>query len=144
MAKDWQKIFSIIVRNREDLMAEYSKTEIVIPATSKWDYGIPENYTNYQDGFLFPDFASYRGQPIIDFHGTILYLRWEVPFSARKDYEQEKYLCFDRTGRKYTVTITEAPMDDGNPSYFRFLSRVKKYSPKRFRKEETECPKPSV
>lgn len=142
--KDWQQIFSLIQRNQDALMAEYSETELVIPETSKWDYAIPENYTNYQDGFLWNNFDNYRGAPIIDFHGTILYLRWEVPFFVLKDFEKEKYLCFDRTGKKYTVTITEAPMNSGNPSYFRFLPRVKKYIPKRCRKEETSCQKPSA
>lgn len=133
--KDWQQIFSLIHHNQDALMAEYTENEIVIPETSKWDYAIPENYTNFQDGFLWPNFDMYKGQPIIDFYGTILYLRWEVPFFALKDWEKEKYLCFDRTGKKYTVTITEALMPDGNPSYFRFLPRVKKYTPKRHRKE---------
>lgn len=44
--------------------------------------------------------------------------------------EKEKYLCFDRKGSKYTVVIQEgAEQPNGNPSYFRFLPKVKQYKP---------------
>lgn len=129
----WFDIFAQIQHNQQELMQEYAEVTITAPETKKWDYAIPENYTNYQDGFLFPDFEAYRGAPIFDLTGNdligeILYLRWEVPSYALEKCEAEKYLCFDRHGRKYTVLFTAAPMEDGNPSYFRFLPRVKKYT----------------
>ena len=114
-------------------MKEYSGVTICIPETKKWDYAIPENYYNYQDGFLFPRFDSYRGAPIID-HPQFgrLYLKWEVPYHALKENEKEKYLCFDRHGWKYTLIyeVVEG-MDGGNPSYFQFLPKVEKYIPGR-------------
>ena len=128
----WEKVFSQIRRNQKALMDEYAEISISAPETMKWDYAIPENYTNYQDGFIFPDFESYRGAPIFDLTrdpliGEVLYLRWEVPYHVLEKHEAEKFLCFDRHGRKYTVLFTAAPMEDGNPSYFRFLPKVKKY-----------------
>lgn len=132
--KDFAVIFALINSSQDALMREYSDVTICIPEMEKWDYAIPENYTNYQDGFLFPNFDSYRGAPIID-HPRFgrLYLRWEVPYFSKKENESEKYLCFDRHGGKYTVIIEKAAEDIevGNPSYFRFLPKVKKYTPRR-------------
>ena len=86
-----------------------------------------------------PDFVEYRrALPLFDHpqHGR-LYLRWEVSSYKLKDGEREKYLCFDRHGQKYTVTILHCPeQEGGNPSYFRFLPKVKKYAPKRKAREE--------
>lgn len=130
---DYTEIFDKITSNQALLMKEYSEIDICIPETSKWDHAIPENYTNFQDGFLWPDYEAYRGAPLFDNprYGR-LYLRWEVPSYALEKNEAEKYLCFDRHGGKYTVTILKAGrMPEGNPSYFRFLPRVKKYTPKR-------------
>ena len=138
--KDFSDIFATITRNQEALMAEYSRLTHCIPDLNKWDFAIPENYTNYQDGFLMPDFDRYRGMALFD-HPMFgrLYLRWEVPYYALKAGEKEKYLCFDRHGNKYTVVITECPQQDGgNPSYFRFLPKVKKYIPRRERLRKRE------
>ena len=118
-------------------MADYAGLTHYIPELNKWDYAIPEHYTNYCNGFLMPDFDEYRGMPLFD-HPQFgrLYLRWNVPYYALKDGEKEKYLCFDRHGNKYTVVIAECPeQEGGNPSYFRFLPRVKKYTPRREKKE---------
>jgi hypothetical protein len=134
MRKDWAKIGEIIDRNHESLFEEYSETIITVSDDDKWDFAIPENYTNYQDGFLFPNSDSYRGQPIFNYNGTILYLRWNVSIYALKDNEREKYCCFDRTGKKYLVVITKTQTEGGNPSYFRFLPRVKKYERRRTEK----------
>lgn len=130
--RDYTDIFSKIERNHAKLFKEYGGITLCIPESKKWDYAIPENYTNYQDGFLMPDFDSYKGMPIFD-HPQFgrLYLRWNVPYYALEEYEQEKYLCFDRHGEKFTVSINHVPMQGGNPSYFRFLPKVKKYTPKR-------------
>lgn len=125
----WEMVYAKIQSNQQKLMVEYAEIAFCIPETNKWDYAIPENYTNFQDGFLWPDFESYRGAPIFD-HPQFgrLYLRWEVPHYALEKHETEKYLCFDRHGGKYTVIFTQAPMENGNPSYFRFLPKVKKYT----------------
>lgn len=131
---DWAALHEKISRNQETLIAEHSSITICIPELSAWDYAIPENYTNYQDGFIVPDFVKYRrAMPLFDHprHGR-LYFRWEVPFFLLKATEREKYLCFDRRGNKYTVIIQHCPEHEGgNPSYFRFLPKVKKYAPKR-------------
>ena len=135
--RDYAAIFAAITRSQEALMAEYSAITICIPETEIWDYAIPENYTTYQDGFLMPDYDMYRGLPLLD-HPQFgrLYLRWEVPYYARDTYERGKFLCFDRHGGKYTLTVTAAPCrETGNPSYFRFLPKVKKYTPKRHARE---------
>ena len=131
-AKDFSAIFAIMNRNQQALMDEYAGLTHYIPDLNKWDFAIPENYTNYQDGFLMPDFEEYRGMALFD-HPKVgrLYLRWSVPYYALKDGEKEKYLCYDRHGNKHTVVITECPpQEGGNPSYFRFLPRVKKYTPR--------------
>lgn len=129
--KDFKRIMDLIDRNHALLMAEYSENQITIPAAEKWDYAIPENYTNYQDGFLFPNSDSYRGYPLMRYNGEVLYIRWEVPFYRKSETDDEKHLCFDRHGRKYTVTFTRSEMPEGNPSYFRFLPLVKKYQNRR-------------
>lgn len=138
--KDYTEIWGIIERNHAALFKEYGGITHYIPETEKWDYAILENYTNYQDGFLMPDFESYKGMPIFD-HPRFgrLYLRWDVPYYALAECEKEKYLCFDRHGNKYTISFTHAPMPHGNPSYFRVLPKVKKYTPKR--KQTTEVTK---
>lgn len=141
-AKDYTAIFAVITRNQEALMAEYAGFTHYIPEVNKWDFAIPENYTNYQDGFLMPDFKEHRGMALFD-HPKVgrLYLRWDVPYYALKEGEKEKYLCFDRHGNKHTVVIAECPQQEiGNPSYFRFLPRVKKYIPRqeRLRKREVD------
>ena len=130
-------IYNQITANKAALMAEYSANTIHIPDHDKWDYALPEMYLNYQDGFLFPVCDAYRGMPIFNHpdYGT-LYLRWSVDWFNLSDGEKEKYLCFDRAGNKYTVVIQECPkLSGGNPSYFRFLPRVKRYTPKRPAKE---------
>lgn len=132
--RDYKAKFDLIRASQAALMAEYSGVTICIPETEKWDYAIPGNYTNYQDGFLFPNFDSYRGAPIFD-HPRFgrLYIRWNVPYFSMEENEAEKYLCFDRNGGKYTVIIEKAVggITGGNPSYFRFLPKVKKYIPRR-------------
>ena len=138
--KEYEQIYSMIKRNHAELMKEYSATQINISESDKWDYAIPESYTNYQDGFLMQDIESRRGAPIID-HPDFgrLYLRWAVSYFDMADGEREKYLCYDRHGNKYTVTIqAEERMEHGNPSYFRFLPKVKKYTPKRKHRKENE------
>lgn len=126
---DFAAQYAAITRSQNKLLHEYSGITLTIPEVEKWDYAIPEMYTNFQDGFLFPKHEAYKGMPIIQhpLHG-VLYLRWEVPYYALQKCEKEKFLCFDRHGNKYTVVITECPeQKDGNPSYFRLLPKVKKY-----------------
>lgn len=132
----FEKIYNQMQRNKAALIAEYSGTTLQIPNSDKWDYAIPEMYLNYQDGFLFPRCDIYRGMPLFILpDSTVLYLRWEVSYFNLLEGEKEKYLCFDRHGKKYTVTILDEPdLEGGNPSYFRFLPRVRKYEPKRKRR----------
>lgn len=130
-----EHIYNHITRNKLALISEYSENCISILDSEKWDYAIPEMYLNYQDGFLFPKYDSYKSMPLFVLpDSTVLYLRWEVSFFDLQEEEREKYLCFDRSGKKYTVTILETQHNDhGNPSYFRFLPRVEKYITKRRR-----------
>lgn len=136
---DWYERNKLMEQSQAALMREYSGTTICIPADNRWDYAIPEMYLNYQDGFLVPHFEAYRGMPIYD-HPTFsrLYLRWGVPYHALDPGEDEKILCFNRRGQKFTVSILKYPKrPEGNPSYFRFLPKVKKYTPKRKARKDT-------
>lgn len=118
--------------NTENEIAAYAETVIRLPESRRWDYAIPENYTNYADGFLWQDCDPYRGQPMLNYNGEILYLHRRFEYCDRADGEAEKYLLFDRHGHKYTfVTMKEEDHPGGNPSYFEFLPRVKKYAPTR-------------
>lgn len=130
-----EKIYDQITKNKLALIAEYSETTIDILDSEKWDYAIPEMYLNYHDGFLFPKYDAYKAMPIFQLPDlTVLYLRWEVSYFNLQDGEREKYLCFDRNGKKYTVTVLDTEQDtSGNPSYFRFLPRVEKYTKQRYR-----------
>lgn len=126
-----ERIYNQIQRSKSELIMEYSAITIRIPENNKWDYAIPAMYLNYQDGFLFPICDEYRGMPIFQHpeYGT-LYLKWNVSWLNLTEGEKEKYLCFDRRGNKYTVIIEEGPeQPNGNPSYFRFLPRVRQYAP---------------
>lgn len=126
-----ERIYNQIQRSKAVLMAEYSAITIRIPDNEKWDYAIPDMYLNYQDGFIFPICDEYRGMPIFQHpeYGT-LYLKWSVSLFDLTEGEKEKYLCFDRHWNKYTVIIEEGPKHPNrNPSYFRFLPRVRQYTP---------------
>lgn len=121
-----------IRRNTAEDIARYAETVISLPESRRWDYAIPENYTNYQDGFLEQNDTPYRGCPMLNYRGTILYLYRILDWCDLLETEAEKYLLFDRHGRKYTfVTTKEEPQPGGNPSYFDFLPRVKRYAPTR-------------
>ena len=118
--------------NLRAALLEYGKNVIALPESRRWDYAIPENYTNYRDGFLWQDSDPYRGKPMLNYNGEILYLHRIIEYCDLADGEEEKYLLFDRHGHKYTfVTMTEEDQPGGNPSYFEFLPRVKKYTPTR-------------
>lgn len=118
--------------NTERSIAEYAEHVISVPESRRWDYAIPENYTNYHDGFLFQDGEPYRCEPLINYNGEILYLFRSLEWYERNDNEAEKYLLFDRHGHKYTFIVTKDEHDNGgNPSYFEFIQRVKKYMPQR-------------
>ena len=113
-------------------IAVYAETVIRLPESRRWDYALPENYTNYLDGFLWQDSDPYRGKPMLNYNGEILYLHRLLEYCDLANGESEKYLLFDRHGRKYTfVTMQEEDQPGGNPSYFEFLPRVKKYAPTR-------------
>jgi hypothetical protein len=121
-----------IRQNTAREIAEYSEHVISVSENRRWDYAIPDNYTNYRDGFLWQDSDPYRGQPLLNYNGEILYLHLRLEYCDLADGEVEKYLLFDRHGRKYTfVTMREEDSPGGNPSYFEFLPRVKKYAPTR-------------
>ncbi len=115
-------------KNRETDLALYSENMIVVPAESRWDYAIPENYTNYHDGFIWQDEEPYRGMPMIRYKGKTLYLHRAIRFGYLDKGEEEKLLLFDRHGSKYTfVVLRQEDESLANPSYFRFLPKVKKY-----------------
>lgn len=133
--------WKLMEQSQAALMREYGATTLCIPEDNRWDYAIPEMYLNYQDGFLMPRFEAYRGMPVYD-HPMFgrLYLRWSVPVYALDPGEAEKFLCFNRWGQKFTISILKCPKrEEGNPSYFRFLPKVEKYTSKRTaRKEATQ------
>ena len=115
-------------KNRETDLTLYSENMIVVPAERRWDYAIPENYTNYHDGFLYQDEEPYRGMPIVRYEEETLYLYREISFGYLNKGEIEKLLLFDRNGGKYTfVVLRQKDESLANPSYFRFLPKVKKY-----------------
>ncbi len=125
-----------IAYQKQNLAAEllsYVKNTIILPESRRWDYAIPENYTNYQDGFLYQNSDPYRGAPLLNYYGTILYLHRLLEWHELDEGEIEKYLLFDRHGNKYTFVVTAEEYDrsKGNPSYYAFLPRVKKYTPTR-------------
>jgi hypothetical protein len=69
----------------------------------------------------------------LNYKGNTLYLHRILNWAEIYDDEVEKYLLFDRNGNKYTFVVTAEEYDKskGNPSYYGFLPRVKKYAPTR-------------
>lgn len=125
----WEELAQKLNENWSSLIAEYSENIIRICEHDKWDYAIPEMYINYQDGFIFPRCESYKGMPLFEIDGNTLYHQYTINDFRLAPNESEKYLCFDRQNRKYTVIIVSNPEVQlyGNPSYFRFLPKVEKY-----------------
>ena len=114
-----------------DLLAEYGENIISVPAELRWNFAIPQNYTNYHDGFIVQDELPYRGMPMICYGGKVLYLRYAVPWVWLEPGEDERLLLFDRDGKKYTFLVMEqADKSQPNPSYFSFVPKVKKYTSK--------------
>lgn len=119
--------------NFRAMLSDYAQNIIEVSEEQCWKYAIPDNYTNYRDGFLVQDSMPYRGLPMLDYDGTILYLFRIIKFHEMDEWDvKEKMLLFDRHGDKYTFIVRKAtaPMPDGNPSYWEFIRRVKKYTPK--------------
>lgn len=111
-------------------LARFSENIIEVPEVDRWKYAIPANYTNYQDGFMVQDGQFYRGRPMLDYNGEILYFWRSIDWLERQDGEDEKLLLFDRNGRKYTFIVRAAPVRlKDNPSYWEFIKRVKRYKP---------------
>lgn len=128
--RDFDEIYRKITANQAAELAAYSENVIEVPEERRWDYAIPENYTNYRDGFLWQDEEPYRGMPMIRCNGETLYLHRTCSFSERGFDEDEKLLLFDRRGAKYVFVVKKAPVRiDENPSYFDFLKKVKQYDP---------------
>ena len=128
-----------------------SLPRIEIPDSRKWDYAIPENYTNYQNGFLWQDNDPRKGDPLMVYGGETLYYWHEADWIELKPGEREKYIAFKRNGEKVLIVIMADPeaIADGNPSYFEFIKRVKKYvttkkGPGEFKKVIYEYPKARV
>lgn len=111
-------------------LEQFSETVIEVPEIERWKYAIPDNYTNYQDGFMVQDGEFYRGRPMLDYNGETLYFWRSIDWIDRPKDEDEKILLFDRHGKRYTFIVKSAPerLED-NPSYWDFIKRVKKYSP---------------
>lgn len=131
--KLWEHRLKCFENNLEKDRIRFSENVIVVPEEQRWRYAIPENYTNYQDGFLEQDGEFYKGRPILNYNGETLYFYRNIEWYGLADNESEKLYLFDRHNRKYTFVVTkpEQDMPDGNPSYFEFLRRVKKYHPTR-------------
>ena len=116
--------------NLKASLEQFAETIIEVPEVERWKYGIPANYTNYQDGFMEQDGEPYRWRPMLDYNGEILYLYRSIDWLYRQEDEDEKLLLFDRHGRRYTFIVRKAAerLTD-NPSYWEFIKRVKKYKP---------------
>ena len=129
-ARDFKEIYQKICASREAELAAYSENVIEVQEECRWDYGIPENYTNYRDGFLWQDAEPYRGMPMIRYNGETLYLHRACEYPERRFDEDEKLMLFDRRGRKYVFIVKKAPVElTENPSYWRFIKKVKQYDP---------------
>ena len=111
-------------------LERYAETIIEVPEAERWRYAIPSNYTNYQNGFMVQDGEPYRGRPMLDYNGEILYLYRAIEWIDCNKDEDEKLLLFDRHGRRYTFIVRKAaePLTN-NPSYWEFIKRVKRYVP---------------
>ena len=116
--------------NKAADLERFSEIIVEVPEVDRWRYAIPANYTNYQDGFLEQDGEFYRGRPMLDYNGEILYFWRSIDWLDRQEDEDEKLLLFDRHGRRYTFIVRKAaePLTD-NPSYWEFIKRVKRYVP---------------
>ena len=129
----WEHQYKCFCENLEADRLRFSENRIVVSEEDRWRYAIPENYTNYQDGFLEQDGDFYKGRPVLNYNGKILYFYRDVKWYGLADDEVEKLYLFDRHGQKYTFVVKKSGhnMPDGNPSYYDFLPRVKKYQPTR-------------
>lgn len=116
--------------NKAAMLERFSENIIEVPEVDRWIYAIPANYTNYQNGFLEQDGVFYRGRPMLDYNGEILYFWHSIDWLDLQEDEDEKLLLFDRHGKRYTfiVRAAERRLKD-NPSYWQFIKRVKKYTP---------------
>ena len=128
--RDFKEVYAKICATREAEIAKYSENVIEVPEERRWDYAIPENYTNYRDGFLWQDEEPYRGMPMIRYGGEVLYLHRACEFCEKRFDEDEKLMLFDRHGKKYLFIVKKAgvPMES-NPSYWDFIKKVKQFDP---------------
>ena len=137
-ARNFTEIYNKICAARDVEIAEYSANVIEVPEERCWDYALPENYTNYRDGFLWQDEEPYRGMPMVNYEGKMLYLHRTCSFVELRFDEREKLMLFDRHGNKYLFIVKKAGvLLEGNPSYFDFLKKVKQYDPE---KKKTVAP----
>ena len=126
--RDFKEVYAKICAARDAEIAEYSANVIKVPEERRWDYAIPENYTNYRDGFLWQDEEPYRCMPMIQYDGKVLYLHRSCSFAELGADEDENLMLFDRLGNKYLFVVKKAGVClDSNPSYFDFLKKVKQY-----------------
>lgn len=124
------RIMDHVHANLKADLERFSETVIEVPEIDRWRYAIPENYTNYHDGFLEQDGELYRGRPMLNYNGEILYFWRSIDWLDRQEDEDEKLLLFDRHGRRYTFIVRRAAERlSNNPSYWEFIKRVKKYKP---------------
>lgn len=122
----------MVARSRNKLIAEYSETVITVPASERWNYALPQNYKNFQDGFLYQVVESHRGMPMLEYEDKILYLHRALDcFCEELQAFSECLLCFDRSGNKYCFRVLKDSLEEGviNPSYCEFIKRVKPYTP---------------
>jgi hypothetical protein len=91
-------------QNKRDFQ-EYSANRIDCTASERWNYAIPENYTNFQDGFLFQTADIQRGSPMLTYNGETLYFFRSASFVWLPDGITEMLLVYDRHGNKYTFSV---------------------------------------
>lgn len=128
--KNFEAVFGKVKSGLDRKIEEYSENVIVVSEERRWDYAVPKNYTNYHDGFLWQDGEICRGMPIVIYNGETLFLERAIDYIGRKPDEDEKLLLFGRDGKKYTFIVKKSSTElDGNPSYYDFLSKVKRYDP---------------
>ena len=124
------KGYTHYIANTDRDIAEYGKNTIRVKANERWNYAIPENYVNFQDGFIWQVVPSTRGMPIVNYNGTTLYFYRNLSLTHYDQGLSEFLLLYDRNGNKYTFLV-EATNDaeEYNPSYYEFIKNVKKYTP---------------
>lgn len=135
--RDFEEVCRKMDESRNVALMAYAEHVIEVPEERRWDYAVPDNYTNYRDGFLWQD-EAYRGMPMVLYNGETLYLHRPCSYMELRYDEDEKLMLYDRHGNKYLFIVKKAGVPlESNPSYFDFLKKVKQYDPE---KKKTVAP----